>query len=127
MQLLANEAFGKGDEFRLALVRFPADTSVIEDLEDHSAQRTSEGLDAITCFPIGGFAETIDDVDHAFAIEHARDVVGNGGGNLPPTTRGKFSKNQSRHLPTYVCEGVTVEEQEWSGTMTATEEVDRLL
>jgi hypothetical protein len=110
----------------LAGIWLPANTSVIEDLEDHAAQRTSEGLDAITCLPIGGFAKTVNDLDHAFAIEYARDVVSDGRCDLAAPARRQLSENQGGHLAADISESVAVEKEERSPAVTLPEEFDGL-
>lgn len=126
-ELFPHEAFGEGDEFRVAGVRLPANATIVEYLKNDSAQGAAKGLDAIASFPVRSFAEAVHDLDHAVAIEHAGNVVRNRGADLAAAGSWKFSEDQGGHLAADISEGVAVEEEKRRPAMALPEEFDGLL
>lgn len=125
-QLLADEAFGESDEFGATGVGFPADAAIVEDRNDGSAEGTAKRFDAVARLPVRGFAKALDDLNHAVAVEDARNVVGDGGANLAFTAGGKIGKKSKGELAANGCKSVPVEEEKGRAAMKGFKKVDEI-
>lgn len=119
----APQAFGEGEDFGGAAVRFPRDAAIGQDARDHAAAGAAEGLDAVAGLEIGGLGKRIDDFDHRVAVEDAGDEVGDGGHDLAPPGGGQFGEESGGDLAADVGEGVAVKEKEGAAAMALPQEV----
>jgi hypothetical protein len=62
-------------------------------------------------------AKTLDDPDHAFAVEHSGDVMGDGRNDLPAADVGKVGEKGRADLPANIGKGAAVEEKERGAAM----------
>src|ERR1051325_807172 len=115
--VVTSQTLGQGDEFTMAPVRLPEQPPIFENAHDSAARRTAQGFDSVAWLERGGFAEALDNLDHALAIENAGDVVGNCRGGLAFANGRQVPKNGQRQLPTDGGESIPVEEQKWSATV----------
>jgi hypothetical protein len=121
--LSAGQAFRQGREFAEAAVGLPDNAAVVEQAEDFAVRRTAQGLDAVAGLEGGRFAKAFDDSNHALPIEHAGDVVGDGGHHLAAAAGGQIGENEVNDCAAHISERVAVEEQEGSPTVTVPEEL----
>jgi len=117
------EAFRQGGQLGPAAVWLPDYAPIVEQAQDYAQRRAAEGLNAIARLEGGAFAEAFDDSYHAFPIEHAGDVMGNGGSNFPAPTSRQVSKERGSKLPCDICKGIAVEEKERGAAMAVPEEI----
>ena len=54
--------------------------------------RAAQGFHAVTRFEFSGFTKGLNDSRHAFKIQHASDVVGNGGHDFATAANREFGK-----------------------------------
>jgi hypothetical protein len=73
-------------------------------------RRASQGLYAVAGLEGSGFAEALDNANHALPVEHAGDEVGDGGRSLTLTDRRQIAKDREHQFPAYGRESVAVEE-----------------
>ena len=121
--LSAGQAFGQGGEFGAAAVGLPDHAAILEQAEDRAVRRTAQGLDAVAGLERGGFAQAFDDTNHAVPIEHAGNVVGDGGHHLAAAASGQISKKSGGKLSSDFCKGIAVEEEEGGAPMAVPEEI----
>ena len=121
--LSAGHAFGQSRKLALTAVRLPDNPAVVEQTKDRAARRAAQGLDAVAGVERGGFAEAFDDANHAIPVEHAGNVVGDGGDHLTAPTGGQVGKQSGSELSSNIREGITVEEEKWGTPMAVPEEI----
>jgi hypothetical protein len=121
--LIAGQTFRKGREFTQAAVGLPDNATVIEQSEDRAVRRAAQRLDSVAGLEGGGFAEAFDDANHALPVEHAGNVVGDGGYHLTPAAGGQVGKKRGGKLSSDIGEGIAIEEEEGGTAMTVPEEI----
>ena len=119
----AGQAFGQSRKFRETAVGLPDNPAIFEQAEDRAARRAAQGLDAVAGVERGGFAEAFDDANHAIPVEHAGNVVGDGGDHLAAAAGGQVGKQSGSELSSDIREGIAVEEEKWGTPMAVPEEV----
>ena len=117
----ADQTFGQGEEFGLAAVGLPDHAAVIKQTEDSALRRTAEGLDAVARQVRSAFAKALDDFHHALPVQHAGDVVGDGGHNLTAAASGQIGEDKVNDRSSDFSKRVAVKEKEWSLPVTAPE------
>jgi hypothetical protein len=120
------EAFGEGEKFEGGAVGAPGDAAVFEESGDRAVGGTAQGLDAVTDGERGGLPEGIDGGNHRVAVQHAGDVVGDGGGEFAAAHRREFGKNRVADSSADVGKSVAVEKKKWSRPVEMAEGVECL-
>lgn len=120
------EAFGEREEFEGGAVGAPGDAAVLEESGDRAVRGSAQGLDAVADGERGGLPERIHGGNHRVAIQHAGDVVGDGGGEFAAADRREFGKNRVADSSADVGEGVAVEKKKWSRPVEMAEGVECL-
>ena len=117
------ETLGQGGEFGPAAIGLPNHATIVEQTNDYALRRAAQGLDAVARLKRSAFAKALDDFHHALPVQHAGNVVGNGGGNYPAATGRQVSKESGSDLPGDVCKRIAVEEKERGAPMAVPEEI----
>ena len=74
-------------------------------------RRTAQCLDPITSLQFGAGAQPVNDSDHRLTVEHAGNVMGDGGHDFAPSRCGKLGKQRCHNLPANVRESITIEKE----------------
>jgi hypothetical protein len=120
--LVPDQALGQGVKLGAAVVDFPDETAVFECANDRAAGGAAQGFDPVAWFQIGGLGETLDDFDHAFAVQHTGNVMGHGRHDLASTGGGEVGEKGGDDLPGNVGKGVAVEKKEGGTAMKTPQE-----
>src|SRR5262245_50110358 len=98
----------------MAPVGLPDYATVVLHSQDRALRRAPQGFDPVTGFEFCTCAQRLDDFDHNFAVEHAGNVMGNGGGDFALTNCGQAAEQGHSQSSTDVSKSVAVEEKKWS-------------
>lgn len=120
------QALRQRDEFGVAAIGLPGHPPVGQQPENGSAGRATQSLDTIAGLQFGAGAKAFDDFDHGFAVEHASDVVGDGGCDFPEPGRRQFRKNGCGNPPANVGKCITVKEEKRGAPVALLEKIEGL-
>ena len=121
--LTAGQALRQRGEFGLAAVGLPNNAPVVVQAKDRAMRRAAQGLNAVARLEGGALAEAFDDTNHAFTVEHAGDIVGNGRHHLTAAAGGEIGEKSGCKLPSDICKGIAIEEEEGGTPMAVSEEI----
>jgi len=115
--LLAHETLRKSHQFCYTCVRLPTNPTIVENLNDDTTQRAAKSFNAIPGLPICRFAQALNDLHHAVAIEYASNVMSNSRANLTFASGWQISEKRRRELATDCGKSIAIEKQEGSLTV----------
>ena len=121
--MIPAKAFRERRQFAGCAVWFPDYAAIVQNPNDDAVQRATECFDAVTGFPVGGFAQRLNNLDHCLPRQDTGDVMGDGGHDLATADGRQVGEKGGHDLPRNVGESVTIEEKERGAAMTLPQEL----
>ena len=85
-----------------------------------------ESFDSVAGLEVCDVTQLLNNLHHGFPIEHACDIVGDGGGDLSQSRCRNLGQKRRSYSPPEIGKGVSVEEEKWGGAMAAPQEFNGL-